>query len=255
MNSGDDASTPPARPAVPLRPRPKHIGVVAVSPEGSSLLYRDIFRVAGELVGDTGHPRVSLHNEPLELYLAAIERGDWLEVGELLLSSAKKLASLGAEVVVAPDNLMQHAVQLIEAKTPVPWLKMPNVVADAIIRDRKTSVGLIGTKLVMFSSVYQTLLGMRGIKVIAPEVADAEMIDDVIFDELVHGLVKPKSRVSWIAAIDRLKHRGCQGVILGCTEAPLLLNATDSPLPVYDSTALLAEAVVRDALIEAQPQA
>lgn len=227
---------------------PKHIGIVAASPEGSALAYRELFRIASRLIGDHGHPRVSLHNEPLEDYLDAVVHGDWQRVGDLLAISAKKLAAIGAECVMTPDNLMQHGVHLAETGSPIPWLKMTDFVAEAIVADGRTAVGLIGTKPVMYGSTYQTVLGLKGVKVIPPQPDDAEMIDRVIFDELVHGVESLESRKQWIAVINRLAAKGAQGVILGATEVPLLIRDQDSPLPVYNSTALLAEGVLRYAL-------
>ncbi len=226
----------------------KHIGIAAASPEGSSLCYREVFRHAQRLVGDAGHPRVSLHNEPLENYLAAVERDDWHTVGELLLTSAIALHRSGAEFCIAPDNLLQPGVIMAEPRSPIPWLKMTDLVAHSVLADGRTCVGLIGARRVMFGSTYQTLLGIRGVKVVAPDPHDAEMFDRVIFSELVHGTVTLQSQRDWIEAISRLQDRGCQGVILGCTEAPLLIAPGQSPLPVYDSTALLAEGAARHAL-------
>ncbi len=226
----------------------KHIGIAAASPEGSSLVYREVYRHAQKLVGDSGHPRVSVHNEPLEDYLDAVERDDWHTVGELLLKSARALAACGAQFAIAPDNLMQHGVYMAEPRSPIPWLKMTDLVADAITRDGCKTVGVIGTKLVMYGSTYQTLLGIRGVKVVAPEAHDAEMIHDVIMNELVHGEVTLESQTGWILALGRLMARGCEGVILGCSEAPLLISPLQSPLPVYDSTALLAEGAARYSL-------
>ncbi|MCE2924420.1 MAG: amino acid racemase [Phycisphaeraceae bacterium] len=228
--------------------KPRHIGIVAASPEGSSLCYREVNRCAIRLVGDTGHPRITLHNEPLEDYLSAVERDDWHHVGELLARSASALQACGAEFCIMPDNLLQHGVHMAEPRSPIPWLNMAELVAQQVAAAGHKTVGLIGTRQVMFGSTYQTLLGIRGVKVIAPEAADAEMFNAIIFGELVHGEVTAASQTKWVQAIGRLQARGADGVILGCTEAPLLIGAAQSPLPVYDSTAILAEAAARHAL-------
>lgn len=226
----------------------RHVGIIAVSPEGSGLFYREFFRRAEVQHGHAFHaPRLTLHSEPggLAAYIAAVDASDWQTVGLLLAESAKKLTAAGADLLVVPDNLMQFGVQLAEHSVPAPWLKMTDAVADAVTADGRTAVGIIGTRLVMEGSTYQTLLGIKGVKVIAPEPADAQMIDDIIFDELVHGIVNPESRTKWQGAIERLTKRGAQGVILAATEAPLLLAASDTPLPVYDSLALLADSCVK----------
>lgn len=227
---------------------PKHIGIAAVSPEGSALCYREVFRQASRIIGDTGHPRITLHNEPFELYLEAALRSDWHKVGELLRRSADVLAAAGAQFCVTPDNLMQNGVHLAEVGSKIPWLTMTDAVADAVARDQRKRVGLVGTKLVMYGSAYQTHLGLRGIELFVPTEEQVSEIDTIIFRELVKGVVRPASRQRMLDVICSLADRGCEGVILGCTEAPLVITAETAPLPVYDSTTLLAQAAVRAAL-------
>lgn len=228
----------------------KHIGIVAVSPEGSALCYREIFRVAAGLLGDRNHPLVTLHNEPLGMYVDAVLRDDWHKVGEMLAKSARILAAAGAEFCIVPDNLMQHGVHLAESASPIPWLTMTELVAERIGLDGRKSVGLIGTKLVMFGSTYQTHLGIRGVKVLIPSEQDAQSIDDIIFRELVYGKVREESEHRMVQVIRSLAADGCEGVILGCSEAPLLVSTENSPIPVYDPTSLLAEGAVRYAIGE-----
>ncbi|MGQ0629165.1 MAG: aspartate/glutamate racemase family protein [Phycisphaerales bacterium] len=223
----------------------KHIGIVAVSPEGSAICYREIHRRSSTLLGDSGHPLVTLHNERLEDYISALLRDDWHTIGDLLARSARVLAAAGAEFCITPDNVMQHGVDLARATSPIPWLTMTELVADRVAADGRRTVGVIGTKLVMYGSTYQTLLGIRGIKVIAPDAEDAEAIDAVIFRELIHGTILPGSRDLFEGAIRRLGERGAEGVVLACSESPLLLSAESSPLPAYDAVALLADSAVR----------
>ncbi|MBX3385145.1 MAG: amino acid racemase [Phycisphaeraceae bacterium] len=223
----------------------KHIGIVAVSPEGSALCYREIFRHAARLIGDHGHPLVSLHNEPLEKYVEAVLRDDWETVGNMLASSARLLAACGAEFCIVPDNLMQHGIHLAETISPIPWLKMTDLVAERVKSDGRTCVGLIGTKRVMYGSTYQTHLGLKGVRVEIPAEDDAEGLNDIIFRELLYGLVRPESQKKVLNVVSRLADRGCEGIILGCSEAPLLISPENCPLPVYDATDLLAEEAVR----------
>lgn len=228
----------------------KHIGIVAVSPEGSALCYREIFRLAAKLIGEHNHPTVSLHNEPLATYVDAVRRDDWHKVGELLVKSSRILAAAGAEFCIVPDNLMQHGVHLAEGASPIPWLTMTELVAERISHDGRKSVGLIGTKMVMFGSTYQTHLGIRGVKVLIPDQDDAQTVDEIIFRELVFGRVREESEGRMVGVIRKLADNGCEGVILGCSEAPLLVSSDNSPIPVYDPTSLLAEGAVRCAIGE-----
>ncbi len=229
---------------------PKHIGIAAVSPEGSALCYREIYRHAGRILGDTGHPRVTLHNEPFEDYMAAVLRDDWTAVGALLARSARLLARAGAEFAIVPDNVMQHAVHLAETDSPIPWLTMTDLVAEAISAENRSTVGLIGTRMVMTGSTYQTHLGIRGVKVVIPKEEDAEDIDAIIFRELVYGVVRPESRKRVLGVIDQLRERGCEGVILGCSEGSLLVSPTDCEVPVYDPNGLLALGAIQCAIGE-----
>ena len=226
---------------------PKHIGIVAVSPEGSALCYREIHRRACAILGDTGHPAITLHNLPFEQYLSAVMRDDWHTIGALLQQSASVLARAGAEFCITPDNVIQHGVQLAESGSPIPWLTMTDLVAARVASDGRKVVGVVGTKLVMFGSTYQTHLGLKGVKVIAPEAADADTIDGIIFRELVHGEIVEESRSQMLRAIVRLAGRGADAVVIACSEAPLLIGEHNCPLPCYDAVALLADGALRHA--------
>lgn len=224
---------------------PRHIGIVGVSPEGVALCYRQVSRHAALLLEPHMHPIVSVYNLPLSEYLEAIRRDDWRAVGGLLRDSAIKLASIGAEFCFCPDNGVQHAVQLAEVGCPIPWLKMTNAVGEAVSRDGRRTVGVIGTRLVTGGSVYQTDLGMRGIKLVRPDDDDAELLDTIIFDELVFGRVRPESKQAVMGVIQRLGGRGCEGVILGCSEASLLIGRGESEMPLYDAAEIVSEHAVR----------
>lgn len=231
----------------------KHIGIVACSPEGSALCYRDIFRYAGKHLGEhaaANHPVVSLHNLPLEKYMQAVHKDDWHTVANMLVQSARALAATGAEFAIVPDNLMQHGVELARSESPIPWLTMTDLVTEAIVADGRRCVGLVGTKMVMFGSTYQTHLGIRGVRVEVPDGPDADTVDAIIFGELIYGDVLPESAERLIDVIRRLQAKGCEGVVLASTEVPLLIEARNSPLPVYDSTQLLAEGALRVAMGE-----
>lgn len=222
----------------------RHIGIVAVSPEGSALCYRKIARRVMLIDDPEMRPRITLHNRPFADYLEAIERDDWEAIGNLLLASAQSLADAGADFLILPDNVAHHALHYVESRSPLPWVSMIDLVADAVTRDNRRAVGVIGTKLVMYGSTYQSILGLKGVAVHAPQEDDAEAIDGIIFKELVHGKVTKASRQVFHDAISRLADRGCEGVILASTEAPLLINDRNSPLPTYDPVELLTEGVL-----------
>ncbi len=225
----------------------KHIGIVGVSPEGAALFYRAISRYSSRLLPPNDQPRISIHNEPLNLYLDAIRQSDWHAVGRLLRRSAEILARAGAEFCLTPDNIVQHAVQLAEVGSPIPWLAMTDLVAQAVVGDHRKTVGLIGTKLVMTSSTYQTPMGLRGVRVLVPEGDDIEMLEQVIYGELIYGEARLESRAAVLRVIHDLAKKGCEGIILGCSEAPLIVTPENSTLPVYDPAEILADASVKRA--------
>lgn len=227
----------------------KHIGIVAVSPEGAALCYRQIFRQAARLLPPDQHPRVSVHNEPLAQYIAALREQNWHVTGTLLRRSAELLARCGAQFCLTPDNAVQHAVHLAEVGSPVPWLTMTDLVARAVEADKRRVVGLIGTKLVMSSSTYQTYLGLKGVQLLTPSDEDADALEGIIFSELIYGRIRTGSQRRVLAIVERLADRGCEAVILGCSEAPLLVTPENSKVPVYDATDILAEGAVRHAMV------
>ena len=228
----------------------KHIGIVGVSPEGASLCYQQLFRHAAVMLEPHMHPTVSVHNIPLAQYVDAVSRDDWRMVAILMRESAMKLASIGAEFCFTPDNAVQHAVQLAEVSCDIPWLKMTSAVADRIEEDNRSTIGVIGTRYVTSGSAYQTDLGVKGIKLVRPDEDDAEMLNRIIFDELVFGIIREESRLLMIEVIDRLGSRGCEGVILGCSEAPLMITADTCNLPIYNASDIMAEQAIRFAMVE-----
>lgn len=222
----------------------KHIGIVAVSPEGAALFYRQVYREASRVLEPHDIPRVSLHGEPLARYIDALRAQDWHGVGELLRRSAELLAQCGAAFCLTPDNAVQHGVPLAEAGSPIPWLTMPELVAKAIDKDNRRTVGLIGTKMVTTGSTYQTHLGLKGITVLAPENDEIELLDSVIYSELIYGRITTASRDAVLRVVENLASRGCEAVVLASSEAPLVITPEVCGLPIYDAAAILARGAV-----------
>ena len=223
----------------------RNIGIVAASPEGAALFYRQISRQASRLLPPHEHPAISIHNEPLAQYIDAIRADDWHAVGRLLRRSAEYLARCGAAFAISPDNAVQHGIHLAEVGSPVPWLAMPDLVGNRVQADGRRCVGLIGTRMVTTGSTYQTLLGIRGTKVIAPDARESDMLDEIIFGELIYGTIRPESQRAVLGVIQSLSRRGAEGVILGCSEAPLLVTPENAGMPIYDAADILAEEAVR----------
>ena len=227
---------------------PGHIGIVACSAEGAALCYRTICVEGAELCGRHAHPEVSLHTHSLAEYMRPVSRGDWQGVAELMLSSAHKLAGAGADFLICPDNTIHQAMPDVVPRSPRPWLHIAEVVADDAVARGFRRLALTGTRSLVDSDVYPHTLAARGLECVTPNSAERDVIDRIIFDELVNGVFTPEAVTRFQRVIERLKGEGCDAVVLGCTEIPLIMNDANSPLPTLDSTRLLARAALRRAM-------
>ena len=226
---------------------PGHIGIVACSAEGAALCYRTICVEGGAASGGFAHPEVSLHTHSFGDYMDCIAAGDWTGVGELMLSSTRKLAAAGADFVICPDNTIHQALPAIEAKSPLPWLHIADVVGEEARRRGFRRVGLTGTRWLVESDVYPERLDRLGIEYARPLAEEREEINRIIFEELVRSIFLPRAVGYFQRVIARLRADGCDAVVLGCTEIPLIISDENSPLPTLDSTRLLARAALRRA--------
>ncbi len=233
---------------------PQHIGIVACSAEGAALCYRTICSEGSRLLGAHTHPEISMHTPSLSDYVECLENADLRGVGALMLASAEKLKKCGADFLICPDNTIHQAMSLVEKQSPLPWLHIADVVAgEAAIRGYK-KLALTGTRWLVDSDVYPAKLSARGLECVRPDPADGIEINRIIMDELVNGVFNPEALVTFQRVVEELKGQGCDGVILGCTEIPLILHDGNSPLPTLDSTRLLARAALHRAVgIEGQP--
>ena len=227
---------------------PKHIGIVACSAEGAALCYRTICVEGAQLLGSHDHPEVSMHTHSLAEYMKRVYSGDWQGVGELMLSSANKLAKIGADFLICPDNTIHQALPCIESRSPLRWLHIAEVVAAEAVERGFRRIGLTGTRYLVTSKVYPEKLTPRGLEYVCPNTAEREAIDRIIMDDLVCGVFKPEAVAFFQRVIGRMKEEGCDAVVLGCTEILLIMNDSNSPLPTLDSTRLLARAALRSSI-------
>jgi len=226
----------------------QHIGIVACSAEGAALCYRTICGEGAALLGPHAHPEVSMHTPSLADYLDCIGRGDWPGVGEIMLRSADKLAKIGADFLISPDNTIHQALPTIAPRLPLPWLHIVEVVADEAIARGFRSLGVLGTRWLVESEVYPETLAARGLACVRPSAAEREALNRIIMDELVMGVFTPQAVAYHQEVIARMKQAGCDAVVLACTEIPLIMNDANAPLPTLDSTRLLARAALRRAV-------
>ena len=230
-----------------------HIGIVGVSAEGAALCYRTICTEGAALFGRHSHPEVTMHTHALAAYMRRIEADDWQGVAELLLSSAAKLQGCGADFLICPDNTVHRAVDLIRDSTALPWLHIAEEVATVAAARGYRRLLILGTRYLMESEVYPARLAAHSIEHRIPGADTRVQLDRMIMDELVMGEFKPATRSYFAEVIAEGARLGCDAVVLGCTEIPLLIGAADSALPVLDSTRLLARAALREACLSNPP--
>jgi aspartate racemase len=225
----------------------RHIGIVACSAEGAALCYRTVCLEGPQLLGPLEHPEVSMHTHSFAAYMRCIDRGDWPGVAELMLAAAHKLARSGADFLICPDNTIHQAFPWVVRRSPLQWLHIAEVVAAEAAARGFRRLGLVGTRYLVDSEVYPEKLAARGLEYLRPTPAERAETNRIIFEELVAGVLTAESVACFQRVMSRMKQEGCDAVVLGCTEIPLIMNDGNSPLPTLDSTRLLARAALQRA--------
>lgn len=171
--------------------------------------------------------------------------GEWDKAGDLLVEVAQKLAQAGSDGLILCTNTMHKLAPRIEAAVDIPFIHIADATAKAILEVGYTHVGLLGTRFTMEEDFYKgRLTNDYGLQVSVPDAAGRQIVNHVIFEELVQGQIKPESRAAYVAQIHQLAAQGAQAVIFGCTEIGLLLSAEDSPIPVFDTTVIHTQAAI-----------
>ncbi len=227
---------------------PRHIGIIGCSYEGAALCYRTICNEGSLFMGQHSHPEVSLHTHPLSEYMKFIEPGDWEGVAGLMISSAHKLIKAGAQILICPDNTIHQSYSYVNEKVAVPFLHIAEEVAAEAYKNYFRKTLLLGTKFLMEGPVYPEKLAAKKISFEIPGEDQRAQINNIIFNELVYGVIKPESKKYFLDIIEGRKSKGYDSVILGCTEIPLIVIPGESPLPVLDSTRILARAALKKAI-------
>jgi aspartate racemase len=226
----------------------QHIGILAHSADGAALCFLEMVREASRRLGAHRHPEITLSILPMEPMLEQYERQALPAVRAYLARTARRLADAGCDFFVCSDNTAHVALEVPGEPLPLPGLHIAEIVARRARAERRTCVGLLGTKWTMEGPVYAGAFARHGIEMRTPVPADRAVVDHVIFSELCQGVVTEASRGEYIRIIEALKRDGCDAVALSCTEIPLLVTSPVSPLPTLDSTRLLAWEAVNAAL-------
>jgi aspartate racemase len=224
----------------------KHIGIVACSAPGAALCYATICAEAPQIMGPNRNPEISMHMVDFSEHVRYMERDDWDGVAMLMLASVKRLAATGANFAICPDNTCHIAMPKVEGNSPIPWLHIADVVAEAAKNQGYRRLGLLGTRWLVESPVYPEHLAARNIEWLLPTPEDRAVVNRIIFDELVLGKITREAQAHFMRIIEAFKSiNRCDAVILGCTEIPLAVTPEASPLPALDSTRLLARAALK----------
>ncbi|MEM8567915.1 MAG: amino acid racemase, partial [Bacteroidota bacterium] len=223
----------------------KRIGICAHSYEGGALCFLTACREGARLLGPHMHPNIVLSAIPMGLSMPAWESDNYEEIARHLTNGVKELEKSGADFFICPDNTGHIVLEKIINSLPLPGLHIADVVCQKILDYKWRKVGLLGTKWTMTGTVYSSAFTKNGLDRLIPNEDVRTKINQVIFDELCQGIFKPNTIDYFIRTIEDLKNMGAECVVLGCTEIPLIINKENSPLPILDSTRLLAQKAVQ----------
>jgi len=223
----------------------KRIGILGgMSPESTVEYYQYITRTYTQRFGDYGYPDIIIYSVSFQPYVDWPNEDRWDLVGQGLSQAAQRLEAAGADFIVIATNTMHLVLDQVQASLHIPVLSLLDVVGEAILAKGLQRVGLLGTRFTMEKNLYQDALARKGITVLIPDAGDRQYVNRVIYDELVAGQIRAESRAGYVDIIKKLAARSAQGVILGCTEIPLLVSEADAGLPLFDTTLIHAEAAL-----------
>lgn len=228
----------------------KTIGLLGgMSWESTVTYYRTINQVVRRELGGLHSARINMHSVEFDEIQQLQHRGKWHETGVILAEAAKAVERAGADVLVLCTNTMHIVAPQIEAAVDVPFLHIADATAALIKQAGITRIGLLGTRFTMEEQFYRGRLEeQHGLEVVTPGEADRSIVHRVIYDELCQGRIEEPSRAEYVRIVDALVAAGAQGVILGCTEIGLLLRPQGSPVPLFDTAHIHAEAAALAAL-------
>lgn len=228
----------------------KTIGLIGgMSWESSLEYYRIINEEVKKQVGDSHSSKSILYSVDFAEIEALQHQGEWNQLTTKMIGIAKTLEKAGADLLVICTNTMHKMAGDIQSNSNIPLVHIVDAVAEKIIENNMTRVGLLGTKFTMEQDFYVGKLREEyNIEVVIPNDEDREIVHQIIYEELILGIIKDDSRNKYIKVINKLKDSGAEGVILGCTEIPLLIKEKDSPIPIFDTTTIHSQKAVNIAL-------
>jgi aspartate racemase len=227
----------------------KKIGILGgMSPESTVATYEYLTRTYTERFGDYGYPDILIYSVSFQPYVDWPNEGRWDLVAQGLGRAARMLEAAGADFIIIATNTMHLVFDEVQSSVSVPMLSLLDAVGEAIEARGMETVGLLGTRFTMEQAFYQDALAHKGVTVLVPDADDRRYVNAVIYDELVAGQIRDESRRGFVRVIRELETHGAEGVILGCTEIPLLVSEVDVGLTLFDTTTIHAEAALKYAI-------
>ncbi|MBI4452292.1 amino acid racemase [Candidatus Woesearchaeota archaeon] len=226
----------------------KHIGIVGITSEGTSLCYKTICSEASKIMGLNHHPEISLHNRSFHKFIGPFNKKDWRALAELINDSIKKLDSCGADFAIIPANSVHFAFDDIKRISPIPVLSIVEIAAKECKQKNFKKVGILGVGMTMSGGLFNESLEKYHLIPVTPNQHEQKIVNDTIYNEIVPAKTAKDTPQKIIKVINSLKKQGCDAVILGCTELPLVISEENSPLPFIDTTRLLARKALEYAL-------
>ena len=220
----------------------KKIGILGgLSPESTVIYYLRIVRRYQELFGDHSYPEIIIYSMSFQKFVDWMAKDRWNEITDELIRGIRNLAAAGADFALIATNTMHLVFDKVEKASPIPLISIVDATAEAIKKEKINTVGLLGTVFTMERSLYRDGLAKYGIKTLIPKKADRDYINKVIFEELCRGIIRDESRNNFKRIIEELTERGAEGIVLGCTEIPLLIDEMDVSTRIFDTTKIHAD--------------
>ncbi|MGD2142230.1 MAG: amino acid racemase [Candidatus Bathyarchaeota archaeon] len=227
----------------------KRIGILGgMTPESTVSYYQHIFRHYEELFGDLGYPETVIYDVSFQRFVDWMGKEDWGSIENALVNGLERLAAAGVDFAVIATNTMHLLFEKLEARSPVPLISIVDATAEAIEEQGMRVVGLLGTRFTMEKPFYREGLKRHGIETLIPDKEDRDYIDRVVFNELSKGILLPESRKGYLEIIDRMVEQGAQGIVLGCTEIPLLVTQKHTNVKLFDTAIIHAEKALQHAI-------
>lgn len=230
----------------------KTIGIIGgLAWQSSAELYKIMNELVNKKLGGQHSCKCVMYSVDLDPVLVLRDEGNWNELANIIEDAIKRVEAAGADFTIIVSNTMHKTVDIIKDRVSKPILHIADVTAQAVLDRGFKTVGLMGTKFTLTEDFYKAKMERDyGIKILVPDEKDIEFIHHVIYEELDFSIFSPESAKRFVDIIEKMGQRGAEGVILGCTEIPLLVKQEYTKIPLFDTTTLLAEAAVREALRE-----